>query len=557
MPRPGAPERRRHAAALATGVALAACVPAGAPAGAAPAGAAVSAGSAAGPTAGPAVATVLAGGVGDGGPATEAQVNASHVAADDAGDVWFYDRLSRQVRRLDHSSGTVGAVFTPTLPGGASVAQLWVAGSDVYLDVVGGRGGRTVERLSPDGSTTTVHAGRPGDGDGRVLLVRRDGSLVHSRGSGDAGVTELLPADGDPATVLAAHASRSAAEAADGTLVLLDALGAGVERVRPGGTAERIAGTGASGPSAPDGPGRAATETALAADLLAITPDGHRVLFAQAGPRILGFEPGGPVTDVASAPAGAPPAARVGDAALTALTAGPAGVYSACGGPIRFHDSAPGPETPPGPGTVVAGANRVRGFADAPAGTPASRAYLGRVRDVAAAPDGRVAMATKGGVFAVAGARLQPLLAGAPGDDPDAAALTNRHYADHEAFAEDGVDIDFGPGGTLYALGRDHGTAAKGWLLRSVRGGGAPKVLAGGGTKVPATGSTGRGSRLGPGHLAVAGDGRTVWFSQTDTALVWALDLTTGRLTKAAGGARAARGRRATASGPPRRRCRW
>lgn len=511
--------RRRPASAA---LAFSLLVPAGVPASAAEAPA-------------PSVTVLLPGGAGDGGPATKAQVNALALTVDAAGDQWFYDRLSRQVRRVAARTGVVTAAlgnpgsvpppavaFDPPLSY-VAVHQLWVVGPDVYLDVALAGGLHRVVRVAPDGTHTVAYA-PPGDGGAAtVRLVRRDATMVLDWRHGDGSwATYLVPAGGGVPRRVAGHGTRSAAEAADGTVVLLRQDGTAIGQLRPRGGVRRLAG-------------------GLAAGLVAVTPDAQRVVFATQGPdgpRLYGFEPGGPVTPVAT-PAGDDAAERVCDADLTALAAGPAGIYSACGGPVRLHDSAPGPETPPGPGRIVAGANAVRGWTDAAPGTPAALAYLGRVRDTATGPGGRVAMATRSGVYTLSpGDRpvLERLLAAAPGPDPDPSTLRGRQYADHLEFAEPGVDIDFAPDGTLYVLGRDHGLGLKGWVLRSVRPGEEPVLLAGGGAEEPAPGGTGRGSRLGPGRLAVSADGARAYVAQAGSARVWALDLATNRLAHVAGG---------------------
>ncbi|MGQ0465296.1 MAG: hypothetical protein ACT4QG_08225 [Sporichthyaceae bacterium] len=352
-----------------------------------------------------------------------------------------------------------------------------------------------------------------------MLLVRRDGSmLIDLRRYGGNWTTEIVQPDGTASTVLSG-ANSEAAEADDGTVVVLRGGGPAVDRIRPDGTVDRIAGPAEGQPDLP---------FIHHNERIAISADAQRVAVAGGGATglvVKAFDIGGPVEQVWSEDGVVKP--TVCYATPGGLALGPGALFVGCGGPIvKFGAAAEG-------GTRVAGRNFQRGWVDAPDGTPIERAYLGRVQDSATGPAGQLAMGTNGGVYTISGSTLTRLLPGAPANerDPD-----SWDYWAMESYNQHAVDLEYDNAGALYALRRDHGTDKSGWLLQRRRTDGTVEVLGGGGTKTIAAGLTGTAVLLGEGRMTAAADGATVYVSQRQPNVVWALNVAKRTWTKVVGG---------------------
>ncbi len=64
----------------------------------------------------PTVEAVLPGGVGDGGPAAEALVNARRLHRTATGDLWFFDTLQRSWRPVSAATGMIAELSPTSVP---------------------------------------------------------------------------------------------------------------------------------------------------------------------------------------------------------------------------------------------------------------------------------------------------------------------------------------------------------------------------------------------------------------------------------------------------------
>lgn len=310
---------------------------------------------------------------GDGGPATSANFKApSSVAIAQNGDIYVADQSNNRVRRFA-PGGTITTVAGDGTAayggdgGPATAAQLnnpigVALGPDGSL-FIGDLGNNRVRRVSPAGTITTV-AGtgvRSSTGDGgpataatldnpNGLAVRTDGSVLVADQGGHR-VRSFTPGgtikgfagtgvagtggDGGPATAALLDTPASLALAADGSVLIGDALADRVRRVSKAGVITTVAG---GGPGLGDG-GPATSARLFAPYGLAVTGDGgfvigdaaqHRVRYVDAG--LVGISgPVGP-TGSAGAPGPAGPAGRPGVDRTALAVATSATRYSARAG---------------------------------------------------------------------------------------------------------------------------------------------------------------------------------------------------------------------------------
>jgi hypothetical protein len=223
------------------------------------------------------------GGLGDGGPATAAQLSfPDGVAVTPDGGYLIADTNNHRIRRVS-PGGTITTVAGTTQGfsgdgGSATEAQLnfpWaVAPSADGGFLVTDQGNSRVRRVSTGGTITTV----AGNG-----------------ASGYAG-------DGGPATDAQVGFPYALAAAADGGFLFTHSPHNVVRRVSPGGTVTTVAGTGAFGLS---GDGGAATAAQLSGPSgLAAAPDGGYVIADTFNSRVRRVSPSGMITNLAGANTG-------------------------------------------------------------------------------------------------------------------------------------------------------------------------------------------------------------------------------------------------------------
>lgn len=505
-------------------------------------------------TAVPQIETLLASGLGDGGPAAEALVNASRMTRAANGDLlirdvtglgsgYFYDappwNTAGKFRRI--TDGKIGTLSVPALPetarAGADIEDVHLRGAAaIYVLLDSNKNERRVVRVDSGGDRELVRGST--NNSANLLAVATDGSLVwtayrYDPAEGGSYSTELVSPDGTTTRRLTDYTGAHAAIADDGTVFLTHyqpanaetgaGAGLGIERIRPDGAVDVVAGPGpAADRYATRADDVAATAAVISPRRIAVTPDGTRVAFADYTARgnyiLRSFEVGGAIRTVAGSDAQNKSFCR---GRTPALLAEPDGVLAACGGIRSFaHDGSASAA-----GTVVAGRNALPGLLDAPSGTPLSRAYLSRVRDLAYDPKSeRLAIATPFGASVIDGigdeAKLVQVLA--TGVDERLPESNGANY-DHE------VDIAYGPDGTLYMFTPDPADPTthfenRRWRLRSLApGAGASpvEVASGRGSTPPADGVVLANVALKRGRIGVSPDG-TLYLTQAQT--VYRLD---------------------------------
>lgn len=197
-----------------------------------------------------------AGYAGDGGPATQAELDAPQaLALDSAGNLYIADARNNRVRRVD----TAGVITTVAGTGEAGFS---------------GDGGppRRAQLNQPTGLAIGFNDRLyiADSGNDRVRLITTDGVLVTVAGTGDDGYA----GDGGPATQALLRSPRGLAFDTEGNLYIVDAFNDRIRRVDVTGRIATVAGTGEEGYA---GDGGAATAAQLRLDLGAVDVSGSAV----------------------------------------------------------------------------------------------------------------------------------------------------------------------------------------------------------------------------------------------------------------------------------------
>ena len=180
--------------------------------------------------------TGTAGGVGDGGQATQAQLNAPQgLAVDSDGNVYVADTLNNRVRRV----GRDGMITTVAGTGQPGYSGDGAPGSRAQLDVPTG--------LAIGFGDSVFIADT---GNNRVRLLGADGVINTFAGTGEAGYR----GDGGPAGYAVLNGPGGLAFDGEGNLYIADTLNERVRRVDVNGAIESLAGTGIAGYGGDGGP---------------------------------------------------------------------------------------------------------------------------------------------------------------------------------------------------------------------------------------------------------------------------------------------------------------
>jgi uncharacterized protein (TIGR03437 family) len=258
-----------------------------------------------------------AGYAGDGGPATQAQINrAVGLAVDAQGNVYLAEELNNRIRKVDTSgvittfAGTGSAGFSGD-NGPAAQAQLngplgvCVSPSgDLYVN---DNGNKRVRKISPAGTITTV-AG--------------NGSAAHS-------------GDGGPATAAGMAIPIRCAVDRSGILYIVDQGAHRIRKVDAGGVISTYAGNGSQGFSGDGGPAAQASmnnPTALATDAA-----GNLYVTDQFNQRIRRIDGSGTIQTIAGN--GNPAFSGDGGPATSAALNYPGGIVVDAGGSLYIVDS--------------------------------------------------------------------------------------------------------------------------------------------------------------------------------------------------------------------------
>ena len=174
---------------------------------------------------------------GDGGPATQAQMNQPYgIVIDRAGNIYVADRLNRRVRRIDGSSGII-----TTLAGDGSASTAATADHRIAPDWRSRTAWHWIATIAGCSSPMS-----PITGCGRSISP--PASSPHS----PAPATGVTPAMAGPPTSADIFGARAVALAPDDSLYIMERQGSSLRRVH-NGIIETVAGTGARG-YAGDGP---------------------------------------------------------------------------------------------------------------------------------------------------------------------------------------------------------------------------------------------------------------------------------------------------------------
>ena len=241
--------------------------------------------------------TGSAGARGDGGPATEADLNVpTGLALDGQGNLYITEWDAGRVRRMNRDGTIVTVETSVSTPWGVALdgqGNLYIADSENHR----------VLRIDAGGTVTTVagtgSAGAGGDGgpatqaalngpagvalDGqgnlyiadaynhRVRRVDAGGTIATIVGTGSAGTG----GDGGPATQAALNGPTGVALDGQGNLYIADFYNHRVRRVDAGGTIATVVGTGSAGAGGVGGPARQAQLLTPSS----VTVDGHGDLY--------------------------------------------------------------------------------------------------------------------------------------------------------------------------------------------------------------------------------------------------------------------------------------
>ncbi len=203
--------------------------------------------------------TGKAGFAGDGGPARQAMLNEPYgVAVDDAGTVYFADRLNRRVRRIDAATGVINTVAgdgskTTSGDGGPAANAGLVEPNGVAVDT------RKNALYIADVAAHRIRAVNLLDG--KIVTLAGDGVAEHD-------------GDGEPAERASLHGARAVEVDSKGNVYIVEREGNSVRAVDPRtGLITTIAGKGSLGYGGDGGPARAATFRGPKE--IAVSKDGH------------------------------------------------------------------------------------------------------------------------------------------------------------------------------------------------------------------------------------------------------------------------------------------
>ncbi len=188
------------------------------------------------------VGTGEAGYSGDGGPATQAQINEPYsLTVDQNGDIYIVDRLSAAVRKVEAATGIITTVAGTGEPGysgdgGPGNQAQFKEPNDCFLD---GRGGLLIADIQ----------------DQRIRrLDLNTGIITTFAGNGEKART----GDGLPATRASFLGSRAVCMDHKGNTYIAEREGNGVRKVDANGVMSTVAGTGVRGYTGDGGPAIAA-----------------------------------------------------------------------------------------------------------------------------------------------------------------------------------------------------------------------------------------------------------------------------------------------------------
>ncbi len=230
------------------------------------------------------ITTVAGGGatsLGDGGPATSAQVQPWGVAVDSAGNLLIAEYVGHRIRKVSPDG------IITTVAGGGTVYP--------------GDGGPAISaQLSGPGALAVDAAGNLFIADGRLRKVTPGGIITTMAGGGGANSVSCFSGDGGPAISAYLNFPDGVAVDGAGNLFIADVGNSRVRKVSPEGVITTVAGNGTQGFSGDGGP--AAKAQLSGPNGLALDNAGN--LFISDGLRIRKVSGSGIITTVAGTGAG-------------------------------------------------------------------------------------------------------------------------------------------------------------------------------------------------------------------------------------------------------------
>ena len=326
--------------------------------------------------------------VGDGGPATEAQLlGPAGVAVDAAGNVYIADTGINRVRRVD-TAGTITTIAGDGVSGfsgdGGPASQARVSVPfDVAVDSSGNiyiadTGNQRVRKIDTSGTITTIAiisfgiSGIFVDGAGDVYVADRSGNAIHKVDTSGtittiAGVgTRGFSGDGGPATAAQLNLPSGVAVDDVGNVYIADERNDRIRKVDTSGTITTIAGDGTRGFGGDGGP---ATGAHLQVPLdVVVDITGNIYIADAANARIRKVDTSGIITTIAGdgtfgsgGDGGPATAAQIGNPAGLALDiSGNLYISDSSNDRIRKVDTSGTVTTVAGDGTLTSAATEAR-----------------------------------------------------------------------------------------------------------------------------------------------------------------------------------------------------
>ncbi|HEY7392663.1 MAG TPA: hypothetical protein VH640_29345 [Bryobacteraceae bacterium] len=279
-------------------------------------------------------------GIGDGGPATKAQLNRPlGLALDTAGNLHIADTGNRRIRKVNPAGqiGTEGGAGITGFAGdnGPATAAEFASPGGVAVDglsnvYVADSGNNRIRQITGSGRIQTVvgngasglgQEGLPGPqmplsspqgvctdrsgvlyivdtGNNRVLRAPANGGVTTAAGNGSQGYA----GDGGPARLAQLNAPTACALDSAGDLFITDTSNQAIRKVTPDGNISTVAGNGAAGFSGDGGP---AATAALSGPIgIAVTDDGNIYISDANNHRVRKVTSGGVVQTIAGDAAG-------------------------------------------------------------------------------------------------------------------------------------------------------------------------------------------------------------------------------------------------------------
>jgi serine/threonine protein kinase, bacterial len=215
---------------------------------------------------------------GDGGPATDAQIDGpGSVTIDSAGNIYIPDSKNQRIRKITPNGviNTIAGTGTAGFSGDGGPATAAALHSAEKL------------AIAPDGTIYIADYDNH-----RIRRISTSGVIDTVAGTGIAGYA----GDGGPASAAKLDGPNDVALTDDGTMYIADLGSDTVRKITPQGVISTVAGSGQSGYSGDGGP---ATSAKLAVPSVTLGPDGTIYIADYGNDRVRKVAPNGTITTIA------------------------------------------------------------------------------------------------------------------------------------------------------------------------------------------------------------------------------------------------------------------